>query len=89
MCSRKPGKQKSQLALTKYCSLHSDTSLSDVLNPAAESESSSAHSPPTDLTKSPIHPKSPPAIKTPEGSPTVTDMDGEHHKNSTSNEQGF
>ena len=57
------GKQKSQLALTKYFSLHSDTSSSDVLNPASGSESSSPHSPPTDLTKSPIHPKSPPATQ--------------------------
>ena len=83
------GKQKSQLALTKYFSLHSDTSLSDVLNPASASELSSPHSPPTHLTKSPIHHNSPPSIRTSEGSPTVTDTDGEYHKNSTSNEQGF
>ena len=61
--------------------------MSDVLNLVSGSESLSPHSPPTDLAKSPIEPNSPAAIKTPEGSPTVTD--GEHHKNSTSNEQGF
>ena len=51
------GKQKSQLALTKYFSLHSGTSSSDVLNPASGSESSSLHSAPTDLTtkNDPVH----------------------------------
>ena len=81
------GKQKSQLALTKYFSLNSDTSSSNVLNPASGSESLSPPSPLIDLAKSPVQPYSQPAIKTPEASPTVTD--GEYHKNSTSNEQGF